>query len=132
VTDTDASPPSEPCAAWTPPSVEVQYAPPGFPGYAAIVALHGEHDLDTHRAILDALEPIFGDVLLDLSRCPFIDSTVIGVIVSRAQVLRREGHHLELVVPPSNAHVARVVDIVGLRSFLTVHPSAPGLPLRSI
>jgi anti-anti-sigma factor len=125
VSDTETSPPSGDSASWTLPSVAVHYYPPRFPGFAALVELHGEHDLDTHEAVASALRPIYGDVLVDLSACPFIDSSVVGVIVARTQELRSENHRLELIVPPENLHVVRVIDLVGLRTFLTVHEQAP-------
>ena len=125
MTDTETSPPCGDSASWTPPSVAVHYYPPRFPGFVALVELYGEHDLDTHESIENALRPIYGDVLIDLTACSFIDSTVVGVIVTRTQELRREDHRLELIVPAENRHVARVVDLVGLRTYLTVHEQAP-------
>jgi anti-anti-sigma factor len=125
VTDTETSLPSGDAVSWTPPSVAVHYYPPRFPDFVALVELHGEHDLDTHESIEGALRPIYGDVLIDLSACSFIDSTVVGVIVARTQELRREDHRLELIVPTENCHVVRVIDLVGLRTFLTVHEQAP-------
>jgi anti-anti-sigma factor len=132
VTDTETSPPCGAFASWTAPSVSVHYSPPRFPAFAALVELRGEHDLDSHQAIANALRPIFGDVLIDLTACPFIDSTVIGVLVTRAQELRRENHRLELIVPAENRHVVRVIDLVGMRSFLTVHEQAPSYPPASV
>jgi anti-anti-sigma factor len=132
VTDTETSPPCGAPATWTAPSVSVHYSPARYPAFAAFVELRGEHDLDSHEAIENALRPIFGDVLMDLSACPFIDSTVIGVLVTRAQELRREGHRLELIVPAENRHVARVIDLVGMRSLLTVHEHAPDYPPASV
>jgi anti-anti-sigma factor len=64
-------------------------------------------------------------VLVDLTDCQFIDSTVVGAIIAKSQQLQREGHHLELVAPRSNAHVTRVLDVVGMRTFLKVHERLP-------
>ena len=125
MTDTETSPPCGDSASWTQPSVAVHYYPPRCPGFVALVELHGEHDLDTHDSIESALQRIYGDVLIDLSACSFIDSTVVGLIVSRTQELRREDHRLELIVPAENRDVVRVIDLVGLRTFLTVHEQAP-------
>lgn len=124
MTNIDASPNGYVARA-TLPRVEVQFMPAGSPAFAALVALHGEHDLYTCDALDEALASIAGAVLLDLSDCPFIDSSVIGVIVERARLMRREGHRLELVVPRANAHVARVVDVVGLRTYVAVHERVP-------
>jgi anti-anti-sigma factor len=63
--------------------------------------------------------------LLDLSACEFIDSTVIGVVLAKSGDLAREGRRLELVVPAANRSVTRVVDVVGLRTLMTVHDRMP-------
>jgi anti-anti-sigma factor len=110
---------------WTAPTVEVHYDAERVPGFAAVVVLRGEHDLETRAALEEALEPIFGSVLLDLTDCRFIDSSVIGVVVSEALALRREGHRLELIVPPANRQVTRVIDLIGLRELLVVHDGEP-------
>jgi anti-anti-sigma factor len=111
-----------------PPSqdVEVEVRPARAPQYAAIVSLRGEHDLATAPELRDALSPVFGDVLVDLSECTFVDSTVIGALIAASQELQREGHTLALVVPPENADVARTLEIVRIGDLLSIHPQLPG------
>jgi anti-anti-sigma factor len=109
-----------------PQDVEVEVRPARAPHYAAIVSLRGEHDLATAPVIRDALSPVFGDVLVDLSECTFVDSTVIGALIAASQELQREGHTLALVVPPENADVARTLEIVRIGELLQVHPQVPG------
>ena len=111
-----------------PPSqdVEVEVRPPRAPQYAAIVSLRGEHDMATAPVIRDALSPLFGDVLVDLSNCTFVDSTVIGALIAASQELEREGHTLSLVVPPENADVARTLEIVHISELLQILPQVPG------
>jgi anti-anti-sigma factor len=111
-----------------PPSqdVEVEVRPPHAPQYAAIVSLRGEHDLATAPVIRDALSPVFGDVLVDLSDCTFVDSTVIGALIAASQELEREGHALALVVPPENADVARTLEIVHIGALVRILPQVPG------
>jgi anti-anti-sigma factor len=123
VTDTDAFPPG--AEAWMPPGVEVRYASPRSADFAAIVSLYGEHDLDSHDTIAQALEPIDGDLLVDLTDCRFIDSSAVNAILAKSQQLQHRGHRLELVAPTYNLHVARIVEVVGLRTFLTVHERSP-------
>lgn len=106
--------------------IEVELSPMGVPGYAAIVSLCGEHDLATSAAIRIALLPIYGNVLVDLSACEFIDSTVIGSLLEKAEDLRREGHRLELVVPSENTRVRRIIDVIGLHTILAVYQRTPG------
>jgi anti-anti-sigma factor len=107
------------------PAVEVELRPARAPGYAALVALVGEHDVATADEFGDALAALDGDILVDLSDCSFIDSTVIGVLLARASKLRRDGRRVELVVPPANVTIARVLAIVRVDTVLVVHPELP-------
>jgi len=125
VTDTDAYQQGAEPEAWTPPGVEVRYASPRSAAFAAVVSLYGEHDLDSLETLMHALEPIVGDVLVDLTDCRYIDSTVVGVIITKSRELGREGHILELVAPRSNAPVTRVLDVIGMRTLLKVHERVP-------
>lgn len=106
--------------------VDVEVQPARAPQYAAIVSLRGEHDLGTAAAVRDALSPVFGDVLVDLSECTFVDSTVIGALIAASQELQREGHALALVVPPENVNVGRTLEIVRVGELLPIHPRVPG------
>ena len=111
------------------PVVDVELAPRAPSGYVALVSLHGEHDLASSDELRAALDPIAGDLLVDLSACAFIDSTVIAVLLGKRHALRDAGHRLELVVPAANVPVARVLDVVGMRDLVRVHERMPtGLP----
>jgi len=105
-------------------SIEVDFAPAGVSPYAAVVKLCGEHDLATRDELHAALAPLYGDVLLDLSECEFVDSTVIGLMLRKAQELTRDGHRIELVVEPGS-HVERALEIVDIQQFLTIHDRVP-------
>ena len=83
------------------PEIEVILRPDGLPSYEALIVLRGEHDLGTAEAFRVTLAPLFGDVLVDLGDCDFIDSTVIGALIAKARELEREGYRLECVVPPA-------------------------------
>jgi anti-anti-sigma factor len=109
----------------TPPEIVVEFRAARAPGFAAIVSLVGEHDLSTSPELLATLGPIAGNVLLDLSACEFIDSTVIGVVIGKSADLARDGHRLELVAPSANTIVTRVIDVVGLRRLMPVHAQVP-------
>lgn len=114
-------PPDQP----QPQDIEVEVRPKRAPHYAAIVSLHGEHDLATSTAVAETLRPLLGNVLVDLSDCAFIDSTVIGALIMAARGLDREGHTLSLVVPPENASVARTLEIVRIGELIEIHPRVP-------
>jgi anti-anti-sigma factor len=102
-------------------SIEVRLDPAATRGYAGVVSLRGEHDLSTAVEIQDALEPIFGNVLVDLSGCDFIDSTVIAVLLDDSDIRKREGHCLELLVPPDNRVIMRTLQVSGIARLLVVH-----------
>jgi anti-anti-sigma factor len=110
-----------------PPSqeIEVEVRPERAPQYAALVSLHGEHDLATSGALAEALRPLLGDVLVDLSDCSFIDSTVIGSLIAAFQELEREGYTLSLVVPPENENLTRVLEIVRIGELIPIHHRLP-------
>jgi anti-anti-sigma factor len=103
--------------------VELQH--PRADGYVAVVSLCGEHDLATSGAIHAALAPLGGNVLVDLSACELIDSSVIGELLEKYEDLRRAGHRLDLLVPPGSASVRHSIDVIGLGTLLTVHDSMP-------
>jgi anti-anti-sigma factor len=103
--------------------IEVCLDPAETLGYAAVVTLHGEHDILSSERLLDALTPIGGSVLLDLTDCRFLDSTAITVLIVDAQIRVREGHRLELLVPPGNRTISRTLEVSGIRDLLTVHSS---------
>jgi anti-anti-sigma factor len=107
------------------PDIEVEVRPARAPRYAALVTLRGEHDLATTEQLREALRPLLGDVLVDLTECTFVDSTTIGSLIAAAQDLGREGHELALVVPPANEHIARTLEIVRIGDLVRVFPQLP-------
>jgi anti-anti-sigma factor len=106
-------------------TVDVLFNPVSAPGHVAIVHLRGEHDIATGHAILDILGPISGSVIIDLSACTFLDSSVIGLFLNDHQTRQRERHSLTLVVPPANVPVRRVLAIVGVGRVLEVLDELP-------
>jgi anti-anti-sigma factor len=106
-------------------TVEVELLPVAAPAFAATVRLSGEHDLATRREIQDAIDPIEGDVLVDLSACEFIDSSVIVMLLAAHYARRREGQRLELLLPVENSKVTRTLEVSGARQLLTVHVARP-------
>jgi anti-sigma B factor antagonist len=100
-------------------SVEVEVHATGV----VIVTLRGEHDLNTKPHLSDALARAgdSADVLVDLSECSFIDSTVIGVLVLAYQMQNERGGRLELTIPPGATTIRRVAKIAGLTTFLSIH-----------
>jgi hypothetical protein len=52
---------------------------------------------------------------------------VIAVLIGKAQELEQEGHALEFLVPPEQATIARVFEIVQIGQFITVHERVPAI-----
>jgi anti-anti-sigma factor len=89
----------------------------------AVVTLFGEHDLTSKQRLTEAIAraSVRTGVLVDLSPCTFIDSTVIGLLfLARGQHAERGGR-LELVIPPSAATVARVAELTLLGELVPIH-----------
>ena len=112
------------------PTVHVELGPRREREFAAVVSLRGEHDLATASQVSDAIRAIDGNVLVDLSGCTFIDSTVIGVIFARNQELEGSGQFLEIVAPRENTSIARTLELVRMRDVIVVHDARPGLDLE--
>ena len=105
--------------------VDVELVPDGAWKFAAVVSLRGEHDLASAAEVARAIGAIDGNVLVDLTACSFIDSTIIEVLIANAKDLQREGHFLEVVAPSENTGIARTLEIVGMRDVVVVHPTRP-------
>ncbi|HEY6145716.1 MAG TPA: STAS domain-containing protein [Solirubrobacterales bacterium] len=91
------------------------------------ISVHGELDLSTapelERPLEQALEGGEGSVLIDLSKCEFIDSTGIALIVRAWQRLNGGGNGRTLVLCSQNEQVRRVLEITGLELSIPVHPT---------
>jgi anti-anti-sigma factor len=114
---------ADPLAAPPGGPIEIELRSARYPAFAAVVILRGEHDMASAPAIDDALGAIFGDVLVDLSECTFCDSSVIRVLFDAGRARRREGHRIELHVPDANISIARIFEVTGLDSQITIHSS---------
>jgi anti-sigma B factor antagonist len=101
------------------PAVEVEFRPPGI----ALVKLHGEHDLSSQKCLSEALAAASAkrDVLIDLSDCTFMDSSVIAELFRARRKLNERGGRLELVIPESATTIKRVADVTHLAAILPIH-----------
>ncbi len=104
--------------------VDVEHDPRDEPRFAAIVYLRGEHDMATAPLVSDAISKLSGSVLVDLSDCDFIDSTVIGALFDHARGIQRSGSVLEIVVP-LGTNVARTLELVRIHELVAVHAARP-------
>jgi anti-anti-sigma factor len=116
-----ASAPVDPPDRSLPGSVESGHYAPGL----AFVRLRGEHDLFSEATLTSALDRAVehSNVLVDLSECTFMDSTVITLLIRAAQAAEARGERLVLAIPPGQTAVARVAQIVHLGEFMPVYSS---------
>jgi anti-anti-sigma factor len=101
--------------------IEIEMRPVRYPTFDAVVILRGEHDMASAPAIDGALESIGGDVLVNFSECTFCDSSVVRVLFDAGRTRRLKGQRIELLVPGANVAIARIFDITGLGSRVTIH-----------
>ena len=91
---------------------------------AAIVTLRGEQDLSAKPEVANALTLASQsrNVLVDLSACTFIDSSVISALLRASNALHRQGGLLELVIPAGTHRAIRnVFELMGLQRVLPIH-----------
>ena len=102
-------------------TVEVTHETPRL----AVVTLAGEHDISTGEPLEQALAQAAArsNVLVDLSLCTFIDSTVITILIRTAETVRAGGEQLVLVIPPAQRAVARVAEMTGLGQLVPLYES---------
>jgi anti-anti-sigma factor len=89
-----------------------------------VTTVTGEHDLFSKQRLLETLAWArqWPNVIVDLTPCEFIDST-IGAILITAHQVRQPGERFELVVPANVSFVNRVLSLIGVREILTTHES---------
>jgi anti-sigma B factor antagonist len=91
---------------------------------AAVVTLGGDHDVSSLDSIEDAFRVAGAgrDLLVDLSGCTFIDSTIIKLLLRTMRVLEATGARFELVIDPTpSGHVARVAALMGIGEVISTH-----------
>ena len=76
------------------------------PGDVIVLTLIGDHDLATKPSLVAELAALAPEaaVVIDLTRCTFVDSTVIGAILNTRQPDRPR---VSLVLPPDTSYVVR-------------------------
>jgi anti-anti-sigma factor len=102
-------------------SVEVQIAAGGV----AVVALLGEHDLNSRRALRATFDKAAasGDLIVDLSRCTFADSAIISQLLIAERTLAGHGARCELVVSRETGYVRRLLEVSGISEVFRTHGS---------
>ena len=92
----------------------------------AVVTLRGEHDLHSWSEVTLALANASQrpSVLVDLTECTFLDSSMLTVLLVAAKQLRLRAGTLAVVIPPG-AHVLRIFEVMNVDTLLAVHESMP-------
>jgi anti-anti-sigma factor len=93
---------------------------------STVVFLYGEHDYASRTAVESALDPLSGHIVVDLSWCAFLDSSIIAMLLAKHAALARDGAELEIVLPARHDHLSATFDQLGMRHLLHVRdaPSA--------
>ena len=104
-----------------PGSAKVGHFEPGL----AYVDLHGEHDLSTKGVLKPALAEAaaHSNVMVDLSDCDFMDSTVVLWLIQTAREVQARAEILALVIPVTQTEVARVAGLLNLSAVFPIYPS---------
>jgi anti-sigma B factor antagonist len=88
---------------------------------AVVVTLSGELDLANAQRIDEELDELHDagarQVVVDLLDAPFLESTVLGVLLHQARRLRDDGG--ELIIVTDDVRVLRVFEITGLLPHFT-------------
>jgi anti-sigma B factor antagonist len=92
---------------------------------AYVISLAGEVDLYTAPEFKEQLLEVVGkggkEVVVDLSRTTFIDSTTLGVLVGGIKRLRPTGGQLTLVC--SDRNITKIFEITGLDKVFPIYAS---------
>jgi anti-anti-sigma factor len=91
----------------------------------AVVALIGEHDLDSRSALraTGAYATESRNLLIDLTRCTFVDSAVISLLLATQRRLEAARGRCELIVPSQPGYVTRLFEVTGIATLFSVHTS---------
>ena len=88
-----------------------------------VIELGGEIDLYTAPEFKERMVQVIEDgkkqVIVDLSKATFIDSTTLGVLVGGVKRLRTNDGQLSLVC--SDRNITKIFEITGLDRVFTIH-----------
>jgi anti-anti-sigma factor len=94
-------------------------------GATTVVSPVGDHDLSTAPELASALaSSASGPVVVDMTDTSFIDSSILGVILTARSRADEHGHSFVCVVDPAAApSVARIFELTGLNSTFVIADS---------
>jgi anti-anti-sigma factor len=89
-----------------------------------IVSIEGELVRTTSQLVERLVGAVSEDaarVIIDLTRCDFLESTALGILVQTNSRLRSSTAQLSLVTPDRN--VRQIFEMTGLDRELAIHPT---------
>jgi anti-sigma B factor antagonist len=90
----------------------------------SVVTLEGEIDIYSaprfKEALLRGIEDGARNIVVDLGKVTFIDSTALGVLVSGAKRVRPQNGTLDIVC--SDENIIRIFEITGLDRIFGIYP----------
>ena len=97
-----------------------------LPDGGTVLHVEGELDMATAPALEDALADagFTARLVVDLTRCTFLDSSAVRVLVSSVRDSEAAGGSLALVV--ADPGILRVLEISGVDTMLPVHEALDG------
>jgi anti-anti-sigma factor len=89
----------------------------------AVATVAGEHDLPTRHLLLEALAQAtpFPNVIIDLTPCRFLDSSILGVFFAAHDALEPGRDWLALVLPERPGAVNTAINLTGVRYLIPVY-----------
>ncbi len=97
-----------------------------IPG-CVVISLRGDHDLSTKPQLVEALARVrpqpAGAIVIDLRQCTFLDSAIIGAILTARRPEGSQERQVSVVLPDDASYVYRALSVVGLREFMPAHLS---------
>ena len=102
------------------PSIEVRAIPGGV-----AISLGGDHDLSTKPQLVESLARLRAEkrVLIDLQRCTFVDSSIIGAILAACRRGSSRDPNVSVVLPHDASYVYRALSVMGLGDLVPAHLS---------
>ena len=97
-----------------------------FAGHS-VISLHADHDLSTADSVRSALESARQHgrpIVVDLSGATFVDSAVLGILVSEHRQAGQAGLGFNVVMGEQSARsVQRLIELTRIDTVLTIVPT---------
>ena len=90
----------------------------------AVVSLMGEHDLGDYVLLKVAFAKATSralNVIADLARCEFIDSTVVSMLLLAQNLILQDGGRFAVVLPDEPNPVTRTADLLHLPDLMPTY-----------